>query len=154
MEHIIEHKCGEAQVQMMKEYRIKAKVFCERRVSEFQPGSIRSNIDHTGMEEICVTLDMNDFYLKRIKNIKVIIANILGCSASKLVVKSIEIGSVEVVFLVVASVGDNLFGARKFTPEQEENLRNEHILTIKYKSVLVFQACTETKIQQTGISLH
>ena len=151
LENIVETKCGDNEQKLMKAYCEEVKKFCERRVTEFPPGSLSNSTDHPGMKKLIVTLDLNDPSLKHIKHLKVVIANILGCPASKLVLYDIEDGSVVVTFLVVASVGAKLFLTRLLTSKQEDVLREEHVISLKYESTVVFSTDKEMETQQSEV---
>ena len=151
LKHIVKAKCGDVQQIMMNEYGEEVKRFCERRVTEFPPGSLGTGTDHAGMKKLTVTLDLNDPSLKHIKHLKVVIANILGCPASKLVLYDIENGSVLVTFLVVASVGVKLFETRSLTSEQQVALREEHVISLQYESTFVFSTDTKMDVLRSGL---
>ena len=138
LEHIVDEVCGEEEQKKMKEYTVEVKKFCERRISEFPSGSLGSGIKHPGMEKLYVMLNLNDPFLKRIKDLKVVFANILGCPASKLVLQNIENGSVLVTFLITATLGAELFERTSLTDKQKEELRKEQVISIKYESVYVY----------------
>ena len=138
LEHIVEEICGEEDQKRMKEYTVELKKFCERRVSEFPSGSLGNDSKHPGMEKLYVTLNLNDPFLKRIKDLKVVFANILGCPASKLVLQNIESGSVLVTFLITTTLGSKMFERSSLTDEQKEELRKEQVISIKYGSVYVY----------------
>ena len=146
LEHIVNNKCGDTEQNLMKEYRDELERFCDRRVTEFPPGSLNNGTDHAGMKKLVVKLDLNDPSLKRIKNLKVTIARILGCLPSKLVLLDIENGSVSVTFLVVVSVGAELFGTISLTSEQEDALKEEYVVSLKYESAFVFNIDTVTEV--------
>ena len=147
LELIVETKCGDTEQKMMKEYGEEVKRFCERRVTEIPAGSLNDGTDHAGMKKLIVTLNLKDPSLKHIVQIKVVIANILGWPASKLVLHDIEIGSVLVTFLVV---GATLFETRSLTPEQEDALRKEYVISLNYDSTFVFNTDTEMEVQQSN----
>ena len=150
LEPIVETKCGDTEQKMMKEYGEKVKRFCERRVTEFPAGSLNNGTDHAGpgMKKLIVALNLKDPSLKRIKQIKVVVANILGCPASKLILYDIEDGSVLVTFLVV---GAKLLETRSLTPEQEDALRKEYVISLNYDSTFVFNTNTEMEVQQSKL---
>ena len=138
----------------MKEYCEEIKRFCERRVTELPTGSLGNGTDHSGMKKLTVTLNLKDPSLKHIKDLKVVIANILGCLASQLVLENIENGSVLVTFLMVASVGAKLLLTRPLTTEQKNALRKKHVISLKYESTIVFNVDTEIDIQQSQHPHH
>ena len=140
LQHIVETKCGDTEQKLMKEYSEKVKQFCERSVTELPSGFLGSDTDHTGKKKLLVRLDLKDPSLKHIKDVKVVIANILGCQASNLVLHDIENGSILVTFLVVASIGAELFETKSLTSEQEDLLRKEHVISLKFESTIFFNA--------------
>ena len=134
---IIENNCGEREKEMMKEYEEEVKRFCSRRVSNIL--SQISTSDHSEMEEVHVTLDLSNPILNHIKDLKIVIANILfpgQAMASKLVLHDIKSGSVVVSFLVMSSVV-HFFEKMKLTEEQRDALKKAHVLSIKFKTCKV-----------------
>ena len=82
-------------------YKGKVQQFCERRVSEFPPGSLNNGASSKrGMDKLKITLDLKNPSLRHIQDLKEIIANILGLPASKLVLYDI-VGRESVVVTVV-----------------------------------------------------
>lgn len=154
LEHIVMHKCGDAEQQMMREYSEKMGRFCERRVSEFPLGSLSDGTDHAGMKKLHVMLDLTDPTLINVRRVKMVIANILGCSASTLVLHNIENGSVLVTFLVVMSPGAELFETGLLTAKQENALKEEHVISLKYESIFFFNAQTDLGIKKLRLGLH
>ena len=138
LEHIVEKKCSTVEQQKMKEYDKEMQRFCERKVSEFPPCSFGSDISHTGMKKLYVTLDLSksDPSLKQIKDLKHSIAEIFGFSTSKLVLYEIENGSV-VTFLVTSSAGVEPLEC-SLNAQEEDVLKREHVVSLKYESKFIF----------------
>ena len=91
LELIVERQCSSVEKRMVKEYKEEVRCFFKRRVSEIpcdsQPGSGGND---PGMKKLCVTLILDDPSLERIERLSIIIANILGCHASELVLRDIH----------------------------------------------------------------
>ena len=148
LEHIVENQCSSTEKDMMKAYKEEVLKFCQRRVSEFPPNCLGSSGNNAGMKKLYVTLDLDDPALKRIKHLKIIIANILGCRASELVLQNVEYGCVLVTFLLATAVGRRLvLDGRILTTEQKSILKKEHVISLKYESTILFNA---REIQHTG----
>ena len=112
----------------MNEYKQEVLNFCQRRVSEFPTNFLGSSGNDTGMKKLHVTLNLEDPALKRIKHLKIIIANILGCRASELMLQNVEYGCVLVTFLLTTAVERRLFlDGIILTTEQETILKKEHV---------------------------
>ena len=150
LEHIVEEKCSNAEKMMVKEYKEEVQQFCERRVSEFPRDSLGNGGTDPGMKKLYVKLNLDDPALKRIKDLKIVIANILGCRASELVLQNIEYGSVLVTFLLTAAVGTRLEG-RVLTAKQTAALKDQRVISLKYESTVLFYAHTEKECGPTGI---
>ena len=117
--------------------------FCKRRVSEFPPGSLNNGTDSEGMDKLVVTLDLKDPSLRHVRDLKEVIANILGLPASKLVLYDIGIGSVLVTFLIAISLGEKLFlettgNAKTLTQKQEDQLLEIKVVSLEFKEITVF----------------
>lgn len=137
---IIQLKSRDPGQQLFADYCKKVKEFCERHVTEFPPGYLLGDGTecYPGMHKLYVTLDLSDPSLNYItKHLKRVIANILGCVSSKLVICNIHRGSVEVTFLMVASFGDKLF-EKALTNQQEKALEEEYVLVLKYESKTIY----------------
>ena len=140
LEHIVERKCSNAEKKMMKEYKEEVLRFCRRRVSELPPNSLGSSSNTAGMKKLCVTLDLHDPALQRVKNRKMAIANILGCRTSDLVLQNIEPGSVLATYLVNASIGAQFF-ERGITTKQKAALKANKVICMRYdETVTIFSA--------------
>ena len=152
LDHIVEEKCSCAEKRMMKEYKEEVQQFCKRRVSEFPRDSLGSGGNDSGMKKMYVTLNLDDPALKRIQHLKIVIANILGCRASELVLQNIEYGSVLVTFLLTAAVGARLFlEKRALTAKQKAALKDQHVTSLKYEMTLLFAVHTEKEGEPAGI---
>ena len=136
LEDIIEHNCGKPEQTLMKEYSEEVKRFCERRVSEFPRDSLCSDTNHDGMKELYIVFDLTDPSLNRIKHLKFVVANILGCPASKLVLVNIGGGSVVATFLITTSLIAKLICS--LTKEQEDALKAAQVISLKFQSRLIF----------------
>jgi hypothetical protein len=155
LEHIVEHKCGSAEIRMMKEYKEEVLIFCQRKVSELPPNSLGSSnsSNNTGMNKLCIKLALDDPALQRIKHLKMAIANILGYHTSDLVLQNIEPGSVLVTYLVNATVGAQLVEQR-MTARQMEALKADKVMWIRYdERIIIFSAdlySSAGQVVQTG----
>ena len=141
LEDIVEHSCGEAEQKMMQEYGREVKRFCEKRVSEFPCDALRSDNDHAGMEEVYIALDLTNPSLNRIKDLKYVIANILGISASKLILINIGDGSIVAIFLITTSVATKI---SSLTEEQRATLKAAQVISLKFQSTGLI-VCTQVK---------
>ncbi len=137
LEDIIEHNCGEGEQILMQKYGKEVKEFCQRRVSEFPPGSLRSDISHASdeMDELHFVIDLTNPSLKRIKDLKRVIATILGLNASKLVLVNIGGGSVVATILTTTSTAKQICSLSK---NQEDLLKAVQIVSLKFRSTLIF----------------
>ena len=144
-EHIVENMCGENEMRLMKVYSEEVKRFCERRVSELPPDPFGNgpSTSNGGRKKLCIALDLADPALKHIKDLKIVIANILGCRTSELVLHDIGRGSVLVTFLLTASIGARVFKT-PLTAIQKATLREEHVISLTYDSTVFF---SEKEIQ-------
>ena len=134
------HEC-EAKKEL-DDYKGDVQQFCERRVSEFPPGSLNSSTDSEGMDKLVVTLDLQDPSLRHVRGLKEVIANVLGQPASKLVLYDIGIGSIVVTFLIVTSLGEKLFlettgAAKSLTQKQEDQLLDAKVVSLEFKGITV-----------------
>ena len=134
LEHIVEHMCSSAEKEKMKEYKEEVLIFCRRRVSELPRNSLGSSSNHTGMKKLCVKLALDDPALQSIKHLKMLIANILGCRTSDLVLQNIEPGSVLVTYFVNTTVGAELEQLVKgrMTAKQKAALKANKVMWISY----------------------
>ena len=144
LEDIIEHNCGEAEQTKMQEYGKEVKEFCKKRVSEFPLDSLHSDISHVGMEELHFVLDLTNPSLKRIKDLKRVIATILGLDASKLVLVNIGGGSVVATFLTATSSAKQICS---LTKQQEDALKTVQVISLKFRSRLIFGTQVKAEIQ-------
>ena len=150
-EHIVENMCGENEKRLTKAYSEEVKKFCERRVSELPPDSLgNSAINDDGMKKLRVVLNLDDPALKRIKDLKIVIANILECRASQLVLQDIKGGSVLVTFLLTASIGARIF-RKSLSDKQKAALRDEHVTSLMYESTVFFSE--KCNIQPKGSTM-
>ena len=143
LEDIIEHNCGEAEQIKMQEYGKEVKRFCERRVSDFPPDSLRSDISRVGLEELHFVLDITNPSLNRIKDLKRVIATILGLNASKLVLVSIGGGSVVATVLTAPSTAKQICS---LTKKQEDALKEVQVISLKFRSRLIFDTRVKAEI--------
>ena len=125
------------------QYKRDVQQFCERRVSEFPPGSLYNGTDNEGMDKLVVVLDLKDPSVKHVQGLKEVIANILGQPASKLVLYDIGIGSIVVTFLMATSLGEKLFleatgTAKTLTQKQEDQLQEIKVISLEFKETTVF----------------
>ena len=147
-EHIVENMCEENEKGLMKEYTKEVKMFCNRRISELPPDFLGNGASNDGgMKKICVVLNLDDPALKRIKDLKIVIANILECRASQLVLQDIKCGSVLVTFLLTASVGARIF-RKSLSDKQKASLKEEHVVSLMYESTMFF---SEKDTQSKGL---
>ena len=155
LEYIVEHKCSSPEKSMMKEYKEEVERFCQRRVSEVPPNSLgNSGNNIIGKKKLYVTLDLSDPALKRIRHLKIFIANILGCRASDLILLNIGTGSVLVTFLLTAAIGARLYlEERILTTEQKAALWEEHVTFLKYESTILFDAISDKDSKQTSMNI-
>ena len=124
-------------------YRGDVQEFCRRRVSEFPPGSLNNGTDNEGMDKLVVTLDLKDPSLRHVRDLKEVIANILGLPASKLILYDIGIGSILVTFLIATSLGEKLFlettgTAKALSQPQEDRLLEIKVVSLEFKDITVF----------------
>ena len=143
LQDVIQNTCSEVEQEMF-EYSKEVKKFCERRVSEFQSDSPHGGNDHcdTVMEKLHITLNLSDPPLKHIKNLKIVIANILQCKASNLILHDVGCGSVVVLFRVVPSIV-HVFNKMKLSKEQEDKLKAVQVISLTFASSCIFSTQTE-----------
>ena len=142
LQDVIQNTCSEVEQEMF-EYSEEVKKFCERRVSEFQSDSPRGN-DHTVMEKLHITLNLSDPPLKHIKNLKIVIAKILHCKASNLILHDVGCGSIVVIFRVVPSIV-HVFNEMKLTRKQEDELKAVQVISLTFASSCIFSTQTEER---------
>ena len=139
LKDIVENNCGEDEriLTLMKNYGKEVKKFCEKRVSEFPPDSLCSDISHAsdGMDVLHFVIDLTNPSLKRIKDLKRIIATILELNASKLVLVNIGVGSVVATILTTTSTAKQICSLSK---KQEDVLKALQIVSLKFRSTLIF----------------
>ena len=82
LDGIIDHMCSDAEWRALQEYREQLASFCNRRVSSFDDGDQHA-------ERLHVEFDLNDPAVRRVRNLKIVIANILVCRASELILHDI-----------------------------------------------------------------
>ena len=152
LESIVEIFCSDKCVakKELDEYKYAVQHFCERRVSEFPQGSLNSGTDIEGMDKLVVVLDLKDPSLKRVLNLKEVIANILGQPPSKLVLYNIGIGSIVVTFLIATSLGEKLFlettgTAKTLTQKQEDQSLEINMVSMKFLEITVFSIHQQLK---------
>ena len=158
LENIAENLCSdncEARIKL-NQYKCDVQQFCERRVSEFPPGSLNNGTDIEGMDKLVVRLDLEDPSLKHVQNLKETIANILGEPASKLVIYDIGNGSVVVTFLIPTSLGEALFLKQSdtLTQKQKDNLMDANVISLEFKDVTVFSIQQPVKKRKSGTCVY
>ena len=84
LDGIIDHICSDAERRALQEYREQLASFCNRRVSSFHGGD-----QHAERKGTHVEFDLNDPAVRRVRNLKIVIANILECRASELILHDI-----------------------------------------------------------------
>ena len=152
LEHIVERKCGNAEKRMMKEYKGEVEMYCRRRVSEFPPNSLGSSSNNTGMKKLCVKLALDDPALQSIRHLKMVIANILGCRTSDLVLQNVESGSVLVTYLVKTTTGAE-FLERKMSAKLKAAMEANVVVWIRYdEKITIFNLELESagQVIKTG----
>ena len=125
-------------------YKGEVQRFCERRVSEFPPGCLSNGTNNEGMDKLIVTLDLKNPSLGHVRDLKKIIANILGLPASKLVLYDIiGRGNVVVTVLMATWLGEKLLleatgTAKTLTQKQEDQLLEIKVVSLEFKEITVF----------------
>lgn len=144
---IVRTLCGERENKMLEEYTAALEKFCRNRIVDCPYD------DSESKKKIYVKLD-TEVLKKDSKRdhtkFTCWLANILHCEASDLELLSIEEGSILITFLVVSFVGDRLFekGCESLSIEQQDALRTECVITLKYESITIFSN-TQTSVQLT-----
>ena len=141
LENIAENFCSpecEAKKEL-EQYKHDLQQFCKRRISEYPEGSLNND----GIDKVVVILDLDDKSLKRVLNLKEVIADILGEEASKLVLKNVGNGSVVVTYLIASSVGEKVFldssgTAKPLTQKQKDKLLEANVVSLKFKEITIF----------------
>lgn len=159
LENIAGKYCSSSEAkQELEQYNDEVKIFCERSVSEFPPGSLNNGTDNEGMDKLVITLDLKDPSLKHVLDLKEIIADILGLEVSRLVLYDIGSGSVVVTYWIATSLGEELFlkKSNMFTQEQRDRLKDAHVVSLEFKNFMisVFPEKTNEKKPGTCISKH
>ena len=144
--------------EQIEQYKKDVQQFCERRVSEFPPGSLNNGTDSEGMDKLVVTLDLHDPSLKHVLRLKEVIANILGQPASKLVLYDIGSGSVVLTFLIATLLGEELFmktsNTLTLTQKQKDKLLEVNVVSLEFKEVTLFSIHQERKSGIINCLMH
>ena len=163
LENIVENFCSpecEAR-KKLEQYKLDVRDFCKRRVSECPEGSLNDD----GIDEVVVILDLEDPLIEHVRNLKLVIADILGEEASKLVLKNIGKGSVVLTYLIATSVGEKLFlespgTAKPLTQEQKDKLLEANVVSLRFKEVTIFKGiipimqCIYCTVTYIGMCWH
>ena len=155
-ESIVVSMCGKDsdQIQEWSQYKDEVEIFCERcRVYELPDGSLEDvNTRCEELGKLVVRLTLDDPVISRIKHLKEVIANILGIRASRLVIENIESGSVEVTFLIAASLGKELFVKKSLTPKQKYDLNKAGVISMSLKSSMTTNVMSAEDTERKYIS--